>query len=536
MRIGFFSLLFIGMSNILSGQAIEWAEGFGDNNSDNSNAVYTDGSGFIYVTGDFQGSCSLGTFQLTSNGSKDIFVAKYDSSGICVWAKQVGGTGDDVGSAITADASGNIYVTGTFSSTVSFGSTTLTAGVGYPDIFVAKLDGNGNFIWTNKNGGAYNELSNGICLDGNGNVYIAGSFGDMNTGASTTFGTTTFYCWGDEDVFVEKYSNSGAFIWAKQAGGTLAENVRGITADNVGNVYMTGYFKGTSAYGSVTLTSASNFAVMVLKYSTSGTCVWAKQSVGAFSWGEEIALDGNGNLYVVGRYTGSNNYGTHNLNATGVNAFLTKYDSAGNCIWASGAGGSGWTSHYSVDVDGSLLYVTGTFTDTATFGAGSIVSNGTYDVFVAGYDTAGVCNWVVPFGGIDNDCGLGVSSDGQDNIYIAGFFRDSVAAGQTWIVANGSNDGFLIKINSTATGVFENLGTERITAYPNPTTGIFTLKTDTSFNPVNGYLMNSVGEMVMEFELNSNESIDIAFAPPGIYFIVLQYPTFSSTQKIIKLK
>src|SRR5690606_29098604 len=109
----------------------------------------------------------------------DIFVSKLDPNGNFLWAKQMGGTDNDQGISITVDTSGNIYTTGIFRNTVDFdpgaGVYNLTAVVGN-DIFISKLDANGNFLWAKQMGSGGNTRSNSIVLDTNGNIYTTGIF------------------------------------------------------------------------------------------------------------------------------------------------------------------------------------------------------------------------------------------------------------------------------------------------------------------------------------------------------------------------
>ena len=128
----------------------------------------------------------------------DAFIAKLDPSGNLLWAVQAGGSRIDFGSDITLDGSGNAYVTGSFGSTAAFGSVSLTAS-GSHDIFVAKLDPSGNWLWTVQAGGNHSDISCGIALDGAGNACVAGNFYD-----NTNFGNHALTSIGYMDLFVAK--------------------------------------------------------------------------------------------------------------------------------------------------------------------------------------------------------------------------------------------------------------------------------------------------------------------------------------------
>jgi len=292
-----------------------WAKKAGGTDYDVGFGIAVDANGNSYVTGNFRGSATFGTTTLTSSGYADIFVAKLDSSGNWLWAKQAGGTDYDDGYGIVVDINGNSYVTGIFySSNCSFGSTTLTSSGG-SDIFVAKLDINGNWLWAKQAGGTSGDSGNGIAVDANGNSYITGGFKE-----SATFGTTTLTSSGyyDYDIFVTKLDIDGNWLWAKQAGGTGDEGSNSIAVDANGNSYITSGFEESVNFGTTTLTSSGYLDIFVAKIDHNGNWLWAKQAGGAIDdCGYGIALDANGNSYVTGVFMESANFGTTTLTSSG---------------------------------------------------------------------------------------------------------------------------------------------------------------------------------------------------------------------------
>jgi hypothetical protein len=236
-----------------------WAKQAGGNNWDVGFGIATDSSGNSYVTGFFAESASFGSTTLTSSGGEDIFVAKLDSSGNWLWAKQAGGTGLDIGYGIATDSSGNSYVTGFFAESASFGSTTLTSSGG-EDIFVAKLDSSGNWLWVKQAGGNNWDVGFGIATDSSGNSYITGLFAEF-----ASFGSTTLTSSGQDDIFVAKLDNNGNWLWVKQAGGISSDEGFAITTDSSENSYVTGYYQGTASFGSIELTSSGGNDIFIAK-------------------------------------------------------------------------------------------------------------------------------------------------------------------------------------------------------------------------------------------------------------------------------
>ena len=237
-----------------------WAKQAGGTNSSMSRAIALDSSGNIYLTGNFNGTATFASTDLFSNGGWDIFVAKLDANGNWVWAQKAGGTDWDDGYSIAVDSSSNIYLTGKIYGTVSFGTIPLTSSG--TDIFVAKLDSNGNWLWAKRAGGTGEDCGYGVALDGAANIYLTGCF--KNT---ATFGTIPLTSSGDFDIFVAKLDSGGTWLQANRAGGTSEDAGWGITLDSAANVYVTGYFKETATFGNTTpLISGGRFDIFVAKF------------------------------------------------------------------------------------------------------------------------------------------------------------------------------------------------------------------------------------------------------------------------------
>ena len=237
-----------------------WAKKAGGTSSENGLSIATDSSGNSYVIGGFWETASFGSIILESNGNADIFVAKLDSSGNWLWATKAGGNDRDYGYDIAIDSSGNSYVTGFFNGTASFGGTTLTSS-GQEDIFVAKLDSNGNWLWAKQAGGTSSvAYGYSIATDSSGNSYVTGYFGE-----TASFGSITLTSIGSWDIFVAKLDSNGNWLGAIKAGGTIWDWGQSIAIDSEGNSYVTGFFEGSASFGNITLTSSGSSDIFVAK-------------------------------------------------------------------------------------------------------------------------------------------------------------------------------------------------------------------------------------------------------------------------------
>jgi len=165
------------ISTIVSDGApsVSWAKSIGGTGSDYGRGIATDSSGNVYVIGKYSGSFTIGSTTLTSAGSNDVFVAKYDTSGTAQWARSIGGTSSDTGRSIATDSAGNVYVTGIYYGSVTIGSTTLNSLYSY-DTFVVKYDTSGTVQWAKSIGGTNSDYGYGIAADSAGNVYVTGIY------------------------------------------------------------------------------------------------------------------------------------------------------------------------------------------------------------------------------------------------------------------------------------------------------------------------------------------------------------------------
>ncbi len=228
------------------------AKSFGGNGNDIGNSIQLDATGNIYVTGTFQGGSDFdpaaAIANLNSNGGlSDVFVAKYSSAMVYIWAIGIGGSGDDAAGVLQVDAVGNVYISGTYQSTVDFDSGAPTANLisnGSNDIYMAKYDNAGNYVWAKSIGATTNDVSNNLKLDATGNLYLIGPFaGTIDFDPSAT--TNNLTAAGFQDIFMAKYDALGNFIKAINVGGTASYTFPyAIQTDATGNIYMTGKFSG----------------------------------------------------------------------------------------------------------------------------------------------------------------------------------------------------------------------------------------------------------------------------------------------------
>ncbi|MEI6949683.1 SBBP repeat-containing protein [Paraflavisolibacter sp. H34] len=429
----------------------EWVKrhnGTSSFSSDNAHAVAVDASGNVYVTGGIENS---------ETGS-DYTTIKHDKDGNILWKAKYNGSdsANDVAAAIAVDASGNVYVTGySKGSATGYDYATIKYGSDGSQKWLARYSGPGNFP----------DEANAIAVDAAGNVYVAGF---------STAGAT------NKDYVAIKYNAAGAQLWVKKYNGpgNLADEVTALAVDASGNVYVTGYSKGSAA---------TDYDYATIKYTAAGVQQWLARYNGPANkpdYANALRVDASGNVYVTGYSAGSTSggdYATVKYTAAGVQQWAARYngpanisdeaidlaaDAAGNVYVTGYSKGANYTAEYatikynaagvqqwaakynssslgfsfnmpsalSMDASGNV-YVTGL----------SAVDDYLYsgDFATVKYNNAGVQQWVKRYNGPGNwyDAADALAVDGNGNVYVAG---------DSWGTGTG-NDYATLKYNAAGT-------------------------------------------------------------------------------------
>lgn len=391
------------------GGALDWVQTIGAAGTvDQGLAIAVAPDGSVYTTGHFTGSVNFdnaGSDVLTANG-QDLFVMKLDNTGAFQWAKDIGGSGDDLGTGIAISSdSASFYLTGVFSGTANFNPVAGTANLtstGPSEAFVAKYQSDGTYMWADGFGGSSGDepLSIAISPDNSG-VYTTGWFQgsvDFNPGS----GSFTLTSSGGKDAFINKLNSDGSFAWARDFGSTKDDAAQSVAVGSDGSVYIGGYFQGTIGFnpgtGVSNLTSAGNQDGLVAKLSSSGNYIWAAD-VGGISTDQVngVAVDSSGNVYATGEFIGTADFNPNpatpfNITAAGSqDAFVLELASTAAFVSVRHVGGSGGTDTGAAAAIGSAgnVDVVGTFSDAADFDPTTAVDNvtalGSFDAFIASY-------------------------------------------------------------------------------------------------------------------------------------------------------
>ena len=370
-----------------------------------------DPQGNVYVTGTCWGGLEWPPIS-QSGWTDQIFVTKLDPMGNVVWMKNAGNVDgtvnsginengdpqtlyqDDHGQDIISDSQGNIFVTGFLSNidplaphTAEFDNIVVNLPVMDSVAFLAKLDNDGNWLWVETFDGESKQRDNGIAIDDDDNVYVAGGFQ-----GTCTFGTTTLNSVQNSiDIYVVKYDNDGAFQYVVQVGDSLDDRADQICYGNDGHMYVTGEFRSEVYFGTDDLNNyggPEDKDIFVAKMTKDGVWAWASKA-GSKKGGDRgigICANDEGNIFVSGQYKDVAKFGNIEVDAgtDSTQLFVAMINSSGQWQWVLQGGGPFKDRAASIDVDGCDLYVTGFYkdymvTDTSQL---TLTAYGANDIFV----------------------------------------------------------------------------------------------------------------------------------------------------------
>jgi len=464
-----------------------WATPAGGTGSDMAWDMVLDSSGNSFVTGSFSGSATFGNTILNSMGGLDGFVAKMDSSGNWVWASHIAGGYEDWGIGIDIDPQGNVYVTGPFmdsqstnSPSVTLGSTTLAAHTQSSyDIFITKLDSNGNFLWAetskkieilDQTTWTYEEQMGQVMPTDikffNNSLSVSGSY-NGKLWAHTDAQGEWYYesTQGTSDVWLGFLESNGA--WSSTAawgGDSQFDSATAIAPSPTGNYwYVAGNFAGTVDFpGGATISSSGGSQdVWVMQVTDGGGVEWTTSGGGT---GQDVLrnliVDSQDSVYAVGEFDGVlASYGNDRLtaNSGGTDVWAGKIVTDGSWAWAKKGGGSSDDMGFSIalSADESAVFTAGQIAGMTTFENSATTrmanTSGASDAFVA-VSSAATGEWEDVFvagGPSGGDRAWAIDVDSQNITHTAGRFKGTSSGpaefGSDDIVSAGDFDVFVWK-------------------------------------------------------------------------------------------
>jgi len=447
---------------------LSWSTYYGGSGTETMTAgcVTGDNSGNGYLFGSTQstsGIATVGSYKDTLNVMADyidVFLVKFNASGVRQWATYYGGEGEEDAGGTTCDAQGNVYISGTTTSTTGIASTgaykTYLDSFYDQDAFLVKFDSTGSRLWGTYYGGEDEEEGYAVACDKSNNIFLVGS-----TASTTWIATTGAYQTapaGSRDCFVAKFNSSGSLQWGTYYGGAALEDGSGVTCDSNKNVFITGSTKSTSGIATTGAHQTSYGGVkdaFLAKFDSSGNIQWGTYYGGnGIDQPFSVVSDETGNAYLTG-FTGSDSAivttGSYQdtMDLAG-DAFLAKFSSTGTIQWATYYGGSNAAQGNSVTYFPGYVYFAGLSSSTnhiASPGAFQDTIGGGQDAILIKFDTSGHRIWGTYFGGEATESGCGVFCNALSKVFLGGFTASyglltTVSCYQS-SNGGGSSDGFL---------------------------------------------------------------------------------------------
>lgn len=365
-------------------------------------AAAVDSGDNVYVAGFFDGTTNFGGSALTTAGSYDIFLAKYNSAGVHQWSKKFGGTSQDMGLSLVVDNANNVIVGGRFMGSVDFGGGALVSAGSY-DAFIAKFNSGGTHVWSQRFGDALSQEVDGLGTS-NGDVYAAGTFfGTVNLGGSALTSA------GNSDIFLARFNSAGAHQWSQRYGDAATQTVIDVDADNQ-SVALVANVGGSINFGGSTLTGAGSTDIAIARFLVAGTHSWSK-IYGDQDVQNAAAIDiAGGSIFVTGWFEGGINFG-HPLSAgpSNSNIFVARLLATdGSETWSQSLGFTG-NSDFGGDIisSGSQAWCAGRFDKDVNFGFNGTLFSQTRDsdAYVAQLGNFTVEPDIVAVEDVDNDQG-----------------------------------------------------------------------------------------------------------------------------------
>lgn len=544
----------------LSGQSPAWkwarnSTGIGTISHDEGRAIAIDSAHSAYIGGFFQSDgISLGSQTLINIGFANAFVAKYDSAGDFVWARQGKINGLSDCTDIAVDHDGQVSFTGNASGSVLVFQSDTVLLPSLSEAYLAKMDAAGNVLFLKASSGTGStNTGKAIAVDADNNLLVTGDFysSHLTFGMDTAFNSAT----SCSNVFLAKFDPAGNPLWLRAP---LYSNncVRGeaVTTDHLSNVYLLGIGNNDSlGFGSLI---AQNTGCFLVKYDSSGTALWVKSMQGFTQRASAVTVDSQGEIVISGVFSGI--LVVDNLTLTpiysGYNGFVIKFDSGGNLMWGKTIPGpmNVFTHDHVVDQEGNIV-VHGSFVSQVELhplGGGSqgsnmlnALPNSVNPSFFVKYDAAGnYCNSFAMRTGGDDPQRIAIDSDSV--ITLCGDSGvDTLSLGSDTLLRTAIEDVMIARFSWGCDSIIlpvDEKSSPEITVYPNPGGGRFFLQNDRT-PVVRVEVFDAQGRMIFSGatdRISTAEPIEVNLERnrAGIYFMRLHLEGGEMVHKMIQLR
>lgn len=514
---------------LANAQNYVWAKGEGGIGNDAANGIALDDNNNVYITGNFAGSANFSGQNIQGGNLYDIFIAKYDPAGNLLWVKSNGGVNNEQGNAIRVKG-GFIYICGFMEDSCFFGNQLFLTS-GEADVFTAKYDLDGNLIWVKKAGGAGFDYASSLDVDDNGNVYIAGTYENSISFDNTQLSTTNLFA----ESFYAKYDGNGNLLWAKTSRGNSTNQLTGI-AVLADAVYTTGFFGGNFKLDATSLNSSTpSYDIVLARLDVNGTLQWMKKAGSTLEdAANALCIDLNGNPIIGGYFAGTASFDNNTVTYYDYNdAFVAKYDSAGNNLWVRAGKGPELDAVFGLTADAdNNIYATGLF-EASLDVEGTLLTGPDREVFIISYGPQGNLRWATKGGGIQTECGLGVAIKDNSNVVACGYYLHTCAFGTIALDYADANDLFLLEYDQPFVAGIEDMAESNTAIYPSLAYSLGDLmfsNQDQESTQMEVY--NGMGQLIFTTTTTSNKLSKYPDLQSGMYVVYLNTKGKQSKHKV----
>ncbi len=426
-----------------------WSKIGGNTEAQEANAVAVDSKGNVIISGYIVGAADFGGGPLTSQGDKDIFIAKFDSIGNHLWSYSFGDPAEQETLAIAVDSLDNIIIAGRFLGNLPFDPMLPLVSAGQEDIFLAKFYADGKPAWSKRFGDAStNQQANGVATDKDNNIVMTGRVTGTVEFAPGKPQTASV----GADIFLAKFNADGTNIFS-QLFGDSGDDIGWSVATGPGNsIAITGQFDEMADFGGGPLVDTGGIEAFVAVFSPDGGPVWSKATTSASDQrGRAVDFDSMGNVYVYGDFLTAIAWGGGEVASNGsFDLFLTAFDPMGSPMWNYGYGNNAAQEAMGMDVDdtGTINLICG-LEGIVDFGGYPAIgtSAGSDDVMVAKLNAADASLvWVRRFGDGSDQDPRGIAADATGAPVVAGGFYGKLHFGTVSHNSVGNRDIFVAKL------------------------------------------------------------------------------------------
>ncbi len=517
----------------------EWAYECGNppNSTDTKSSLAVSGE-YIYMAGEFTDTATFGNKSLLSTGGTDIYLVKYNNLGQTLWAIKTGGIDDDFVQKISTDSDGNVIMTGYFYGTTMIGNDVYTA-YGSQDVFMAKFDPQGNFLWSYRAGGEMADYISAVNCDPDNNVIISGYYYNQ-----IAFGDTTLYSIAGSDIYLAKYSPGGNLIWLKTAGGSSSDQSRSLSCDAQGNIVFSGSFYYDITLQDTSLFTSDPVGVVYAKYSPEGNLIWARQLQGTYLNIESYAVcDHASNIYLAGNFSEDVIFGSDTFSAGEFNQdiYIAKFDPDANLLWARCGHSIASDQVAAMDIDlSNNLYVSGHYLDTIHFDDIALpytLCCGSREIFIINYSSDGRVLGAQQISGA-RASNQDMAINGDHELFLSGMYTESLVFGDITLEHLDGFINYLSRLNvDVITGISQKPESKNLGIYPNPFRSKISFSGFDKGSEYKVMVFDLMGRMVYQQYLTEGNEADLSTLSKGIYLVRAGVKNESSVliSRIIKL-